>query len=345
MNNYTLISVGPSLVDITIQMSDDDHKILMQRNSFKTGGWYSFSNFQDFDQVFKDIFQSYVPSNSHDLLDLISKFNSNISAGSTNLGLLSALPNQIRNKTAFISTIGKINGNTDAISNIFTSWLLNLGIEHISIPIQGLNPLGLVITSDNDPEKTNINYLGVSRDLSHMPQIKSDYLYIDAYELTSGKISHTIDDIVRSDKYKICLGLGNKSILEKDMISKIHSYMINNHIAIMVGNEDEFKKIYPFSNVMDIRMYSIFSKIRYMLITSGDKGLFGVFEDEIIFQKSYPTMKLVSTSGAGDIAAGVFISGIINNDDHKEILDNASFFSMKILEIPENVFYNGIPSR
>lgn len=338
---YRCISIGPSLVDITFSLNHNTYKDILNTLNAEPGDWVSIEEFEDLKHVFKLLTNREFPDTNIELVDLNNKGIIKLSSGSTNLGVLSAFPKSIRSEVALITPIGCIDGKYDPISIYFSQSVRRLSLNHISIPIKGNAPLGIVITSSLSPEKVLISYSGIANELDEIPSIESEILYVDSYELQKGKVSILLDRLIKSGKYKIALGLGNAKILNGILLDKIKQYISLGNIYCLTGNDNEFNKLALISDFSKIRDVDLFNKIMYILITHGEKGLTGVFGKKCIFREAVTPKRIVSTSGAGDIAAGVFISGIIMNDDEKKILDNAVYFASKVLEHEENILING----
>ena len=329
---YKCISIGPSLVDMIFCLDPQTYNNVLKSLKAEPGDWISIEEINTLKQLFQLLTNRKFPETNQELVDLNNKGIIKLSAGSTNLGVLSAFPKSIRNEVAVISSIGYINGVCDPISIFFSHSVESLLLNHISYPIEGNNPLGIVLTSSNNPEKILISYSGIANELDAIVDVISEILYVECYELQKGKLSVLLDKLIKSGKYKVALGLGNVKILNDDLLCKIKQYISNGNIYCLTGNDIEFKKIVSITDFSKIRECSFFDKVKYILVTYGENGLTGVFDKKVIFRAAVKPEKIVSTSGAGDISAGVFISGIIMNDDENKILDDAVYLAAGMLE-------------
>jgi sugar/nucleoside kinase (ribokinase family) len=282
--------------------------------------------------IFEIIANCHFPKNEKELKLLLKKQNISLSVGSTNCNVFSEFPPELLNKSAIITSIGINNkSETDIFSYYFTESLKQKHINHIVFPYIGNNPISLVFVSSSNPEKVLASFLGISGKLDKVSDIEAEYIYIDAYELNKDQISILIDNIIQTGKYKIILGLGNESLLAGKLLEQIKKYLIQGQIHVLTGNSDEFYKLYPFSNINDIAKSNIFSKVSHMLITQGSNGMYGFINGKMHYQKAIEINNIISTSGAGDAAAGAFVAGIILNNSGEQILSKAALAAFNIL--------------
>ena len=340
---YKCISIGPSLVDMLFYIDSSKYDVIRNTLKAKPGDWISVDDFTVVEYLFFLITGRHLPKNGSELIELYKHKIINLSAGSTNLGVFSAFPKSMRNDIALISSVGCKEGVVDPISSFFSNALKDLSIKHFSYPVEGNNPLGIVISSPDVSEKILITYPGIASKLKDIDNIKSEILYIDSYELVTGNISTLINRLILSKKYKIALGLGNIKILKGKLREKIREYINQDLVYCISGNENEFRQLEFIQDFSKIRTHKFFKKVENILITHGENGLTGVFGDNILFRESMPSDKIISTSGAGDIATGVFISGIIAGDDTQKILSDAVFYASEILNYQESILPGGRP--
>jgi sugar/nucleoside kinase (ribokinase family) len=339
---FKIVSIGPALVDITITLNETEFDDILDFLNTRPGSWISFNDFSKLKIVFERVTGYNFPSTTSELVRMAIDGKIKISAGSTNLGVFSAFPKELRKNSAIITAIAKNDQNEiDPISQIYTKYLRNLSIDHITETFTGKNPLGIVLTSIENPDRVLLNYLGVAYELTSNKNINSEYLYLDSYELQNGAIAAFADKLIKSNQYKVALGLSNHAILNFDLKEKISNYISNGNIYFLTGNQKEFEEFTGIKSIDNMFLSPKISSVPYILITNGEKGLYGKFQDEIFFQKGIISKNVISTSGAGDIAAGTFISGIAIGHQPQEILLNAASLASKILSYQENIFPEG----
>lgn len=335
-NSFLLAGIAPALSDILFLLDDYTYHKTLELLKLSPGEWYPISSIKELEDILLSLPLNYQ-----------LRLNQNMKAGSSILDVISAFPRELREKTCIVTSAGNSNNPISQLSiDTFTKTAARLGIYHKTIITNGSNAVGLVLTSDHSPEKVLLTYKGVSHQLRISPEeMGSEYLLVDAYELTEGDTADSIDSLIRSRKYKVILSLGNTSILKGKLLLQLQKYLKSNMIHCLSGNKDEYDRLCPQLKIYsDIRNVELFENVPYILLTMGKKGLVGFFHDEMIFQKAFPSKEILSTSGAGDIALGVFISGIINKIPHNEIMKDCSYYASKILSRLSSMFEEGIES-
>jgi sugar/nucleoside kinase (ribokinase family) len=77
------------------------------------------------------------------------------------------------------------------------------------------------------------------------------------------------------------------------------------------------------------------------MITLGKRGISAFSNGQFAYSKAQEVRNIKNTSGAGDTAAGVFISGILNNQGLPEILKSATYYASRVLETYGNKLPEG----
>ena len=300
---YKIISIGRSLVDVIFTLDDKKYNAVQDFLKVKPGDWTEIKSISQLKKLFKLI--DYAP---YPIALDFKKEKVDFVAGSTNLNVFSTFPECLRKQSAIITAVGtNKDGEYDKLSILYANSLRKMSITHVAYSYIGYNPLSMVFVSYSNPEKIMASFLGISGNLCKVENIKSQYLYIDAYELVKDPISLLINDLILSQRYKIILGLGNSAILNGKLLDTIRMYIQKGNIYILCGNIFEYAKISGCQNVENILSYKHFSKIEYLLLTRGKDGLIGRFNGNIIYQNAFPIPQIVNTTGAGDVVTGCFI--------------------------------------
>ena len=72
---------------------------------------------------------------------------------------------------------------------------------------------------------------------------------------------------------------------------------------------------------------------RLFIITRGDKGSVAVNKNEVVECAAKKNLKIKDLTGAGDLFAGGFLHGLINNKTIKESLETGTEMSSKVIQI------------
>lgn len=320
-----------------MQVSDSKYAF-MQEWLFSNGGsWCCIDCIEKFKQIISVLGIDY-PS----LL---------MEAGSTTLGSLSALPKHIRKKTCIFSYKGTA---TEQISlesfDRYQQTVANLGLSLEYNEFTGTNKIGLILVSPNNPERLLVSLQEEQYDKkidSTLPSIDStlpsaEYLLVNAYEMNNPLYSNLIFSAIQSGDYKVILGLGDKSLISGNLKAKIIRCINSKNIFCIAGNYEEFQALNEFGNIYELKRKSLYKNIPNILITQGTEGMIGYTGNKSLFQCAENVSNIVSTSGAGDIALGVFLSGILSSDTLESILGMAVKYSAEILKRQSNIFIEGI---
>ena len=72
---------------------------------------------------------------------------------------------------------------------------------------------------------------------------------------------------------------------------------------------------------------------KLIVITRGDKGAVAINKNEIVECSAKNNLQIKDLTGAGDLFAGGFLHGLINNKSTKESLQTGTEMSSKVIQI------------
>ena len=72
---------------------------------------------------------------------------------------------------------------------------------------------------------------------------------------------------------------------------------------------------------------------KLIVITRGDKGAIAIHKNEIVECPAKKNLQIKDLTGAGDLFAGGFLHGLINNKSNKESLETGTEMSSKVIQI------------
>jgi len=72
---------------------------------------------------------------------------------------------------------------------------------------------------------------------------------------------------------------------------------------------------------------------KLIIITRGDKGAIAINKGEIVESVAKKNLQIKDLTGAGDLFAGGFLHGLINNKTTKESLETGTEMSSKVIQI------------
>ena len=72
---------------------------------------------------------------------------------------------------------------------------------------------------------------------------------------------------------------------------------------------------------------------KLIVVTRGDKGAVAINNNEIVECEAKKNIQIKDLTGAGDLFAGGFLHGLINNKSTKESLEIGTKMSSKVIQI------------
>lgn len=349
MLRHEVVSITPAIVDIACDLTGRE-QVYLELCALLTcnpGEWKAVHDKEVIEQLLGLVAQVVNFSINEDFESLSITDGVDIAAGSTGLNMLSALTKRQRKASAIISTVGADEkGNPDSVSTFFTKDVERTGIYQYAIPKTGVNPLVLVFSHKEQPDKVTAMHPGVASQLETLPSSidKARVVHVDAYDLQREPAALTLDNLIKSNKPPIALGLGNPSILQGQLKERILGYIENRQVHYLMGNAEEYAALFgtePVTTLEQATSLNLGKLAPYVLITLGKNGIIGFDHGKATYQRPFRIERPVNTSGAGDTAAGVFLSGILEGQDFSLTLKEASYFSSRIVGMLASRFANG----
>lgn len=333
--------ITPSMVDVSAKLPDETFAKCLTILDAEPGDWRSVESSDQADELLSVI----AGTESADVGTLCSKDGVTVVAGSTILGMLTAMPPTIRQHSSLISAVAHQEGELDPLASIFSNGVRAAGLHHEGHAAEGRNPLGFVLSSINNSEKVLAMHAGVGADLQETSldegAQRNCLVIIDAYELRAGKIGAYLEKLLSSREHRVALSLGNRTILNGDLRDRIRRHIANGALTAICGNEEEFQALYPeldtsMTSVEGFREHPLRDAVPFILLTRGENGLSTSWDGEHADAPAHPLhpSKLVNTSGAGDTSAGVFYGGILTGAEPTDTLRKAAYLATHVLQVP-----------
>ncbi len=218
------------------------------------------------------------------------------------------------NKVEFIGRV-----KNDNFGEFFSSDLKESGaIFNVTPTVEGESSAHSIILVTPDAQRTMCTYLGASvafepDDVDLNSIEKSKYLYLEGYLWDNALAKKAfLESAIRAVESgtKIILSLSDSFCVERHRDSFID--LIDKYVDILFCNEEELKSLCKKDNIEDCK--NICSSIcPLIIVTLGNKGSYILNEQEMIHIEPKVLGEIIDTTGAGDIYAGGFIHGLINN--------------------------------
>ena len=288
--NIDLIGLGNAIVDIIVNIDDE----FLEMNNLEKGS------------------MNLISSDESQLFLKNCKVIKQISGGSSaNTAVCLA---ELGNDVQFIGRV-----KNDEFGKFFSSDIKKSNTTFNTPPTnEGPSTAHSIILITPDAQRTMCTYLGASvdletRDIDFSLIKNSKYLYLEGYlwdnELAKNAFLEAAK-IAKSFNTRIILSLSDSFCVDRHRESFLE--LIYNYVDVVFCNESEVLSLFKKDNLKSCQE-SLFSLCKLLVVTLGDKGSLIINKKKTELVKANFTGKVIDTTGAGDIYAGGFIHGLINN--------------------------------
>jgi len=237
---------------------------------------------------------------------------------------------QLRNKVGFI---GKV--SDDELGNKYVEGLKKENVKYFYSKKKEVIPTGtclILITPDS--ERTMITFLGIAgkineNDIDTNAVKNSEILFLEGYLWDEGEPKKAFEKAIKNSN-KVAMSLSDLFCVERH---KPHFLdLLKNKLDITFANEQEIMSLIEVKKFEDVIDFA--KKInRLIIITRGDKGAVAIYNNEVTECSAKKNLKIRDLTGAGDLFAGGFLHGYINNKSIKESLETGTDMSSKVIQI------------
>ena len=288
--NIDLVGLGNAIVDIIVNVEDQ----FLEDNNLKKGS------------------MNLISSNESEVFLENCKVIKKISGGSSANTVVCLA--ELGNNVQFIGRVKNDNfGNFFSIdikksNTIFTTPPRNVGPSSAHS----------IIFITPDAQRTMCTYLGASvefepNDINYHSIKNSNYLYLEGYLWDSDLAKNAFlkaAKIAKESNTKIILSLSDSFCVDRHRESFLE--LIENYIDVVFCNESEVLSLFKENDLQKCKE-SISSICALVIITLGSEGSLVIEKGESLEVKPIIVGKIIDTTGAGDLYAGGFIHGLINN--------------------------------
>ena len=285
-----LIGLGNAIVDIIVNVEDK----FLEINNLKKGS------------------MNLINSNESEVLLKNCRIIKKISGGSSANTVVCLA--EFGNNVQFIGRV-----KNDKFGNFFSTDIKKSNTIFDTLPIKnGPSSAHSIIFITPDAQRTMCTYLGASvefepKDIKYNLIKKSKYLYLEGYLWDGDSAKNAFLEaakIAKESDTKIILSLSDSFCVDRHRESFLD--LIENYIDIIFCNESEVLSLFKVNDLPSCKE-SISSLCELVIITLGNKGSLVINKGESEEIKPLPLGKIIDTTGAGDLYAGGFIHGLINN--------------------------------
>jgi len=236
---------------------------------------------------------------------------------------------QLGNSVGFI---GKVNDDNLGIK--YEEGLKKESVEYFYTKKKEKLPTGtclILITPDS--ERTMCTFLGTAgkineNDVNIDAVKKSEIIFLEGYLWDEGDPKKAFDKAIQNAN-KVAMSLSDQFCVERH---KPHFLdLVKNKLDITFANEQEIISLINAKNFNEVISFGK-QLGKLIIITRGEKGSVAIQKNEVVECDSQKNLNIVDLTGAGDLFAGGFLHGHINNLSIKESLKKGTEISSKIIQ-------------
>ena len=236
---------------------------------------------------------------------------------------------QLGNEVGFI---GKV--SNDELGNKYEEGLKRENVNFFYLKKKEATPTGtclILITPDS--ERTMVTFLGTAgkineNDVSSEAVKKSQIILLEGYLWDEGDPKKAFEKAIRSAN-KVAMSLSDQFCVDRHKPHFLE--LVKNKLDITFANEQEIMSLIDAKNFDDVITFSK-SLSKTVVVTRGEKGAVAVNGDEVVECGIKEGLKIVDLTGAGDLFAGGFLHGHVNNMSLKDSLEKGTEMSSKVIQ-------------
>ena len=301
-----ILGIGNAIVDVICKVEDD---FITKNNLTKSTMKLIFD-----EKEFKDLLSNL-------------KIEKTVSGGSVANSIVGL--SQLGNEVGFI---GKV--NDDDLGGKYEDGLKQENVKYIYSKKKEELPTGTcLILVTPDSERTMCTFLGTAgrineNDVSEDAIKQSEIILLEGYLWDEGEPKKAFEKAIQSAN-KVAMSLSDQFCVDRHKPHFLE--LVKNKLDITFANEQEIMSLINAKSFDEVITFSK-SLGKIIVLTRGEKGAVAVHGDEVVECGVKQGLKIVDLTGAGDLFAGGFLHGHVNNMSLKESLDKGTEMSSKVIQ-------------
>ena len=301
-----ILGIGNAIVDVICKVEDD---FISKNNLTKSTMKLIFD-----DKEFKDLLSNL-------------KIEKTVSGGSVANSIVGL--SQLGNEVGFI---GKV--NDDDLGGKYEDGLKQENVKYIYSKKKEELPTGTcLILVTPDSERTMCTFLGTAgkineNDVSENAIKQSEIILLEGYLWDEGDPKKAFEKAIQSAN-KVAMSLSDQFCVDRHKPHFLE--LVKNKLDITFANEQEIISLIDAKSFDEVINFSK-SLGKIIVLTRGEKGAVAINGDEVVECGIKQGLKIVDLTGAGDLFAGGFLHGHVNNMSLKESLDKGTEMSSKVIQ-------------
>ena len=301
-----ILGIGNAIVDVICKVEDD---FISKNDLTKSTMKLIFD-----DKEFKELLSNL-------------KIEKTVSGGSVANSIVGL--SQLGNDVGFI---GKV--NDDDLGSKYEEGLKQENVKYFYSKKKEELPTGTcLILVTPDSERTMCTFLGTAgkineNDVSEDAIKQSEIILLEGYLWDEGEPKKAFEKAIQNAN-KVAMSLSDQFCVDRHKPHFLE--LVKNKLDITFANEQEIMSLIDaksFDEVID------FSKSlgKIIVLTRGEKGAVAINGNEVVECGVKGGLKIVDLTGAGDLFAGGFLHGHVNNMSLKESLNKGTEMSSKVIQ-------------
>ena len=237
---------------------------------------------------------------------------------------------QLGNKVGFI---GKVSNDNLGIK--YEEGLKKEKVQFLYSKKKEIIPTGtclILITPDS--ERTMVTFLGTAgkineNDIDTSAVKNSKILFLEGYLWDEGEPKKAFEKAINNSN-KVAMSLSDLFCVERHKPDFLE--LVKNKLDITFANEQEIMSLIDVKKFDDVISFAKETN-KLTIITRGEKGAIAVNKKEITECAAEKNLRIKDLTGAGDLFAGGFLHGLINNKSIRESLEIGTKMSSKVIQI------------
>ncbi len=301
-----ILGIGNAIVDVICKVDED----FISKNGLTKSTMKLIFDESEFQSLLKNL-----------------KIEKTVSGGSVANSIVGL--SQLGNEVGFI---GKV--SDDKLGEKYEEGLKQENVKYFYDKKKEALPTGTcLILVTPDSERTMCTFLGTAgkineNDVSSEAVKKSQIILLEGYLWDEGDPKKAFEKAIQSAN-KVAMSLSDQFCVDRHKAHFLE--LVKNKLDITFANEQEIMSLIDAKNFDDVITFSkLLSKT--VVVTRGEKGAVAVNGDEVVECGIKEGLKIVDLTGAGDLFAGGFLHGHVNNMSLKDSLEKGTEMSSKVIQ-------------
>ena len=301
-----ILGIGNAIVDVICKVDED----FISKNGLTKSTMKLIFDESEFQSLLKNL-----------------KIEKTVSGGSVANSIVGL--SQLGNEVGFI---GKV--SDDELGEKYEEGLKQENVKYFYDKKKEALPTGTcLILVTPDSERTMCTFLGTAgkineNDVSSEAVKESQIILLEGYLWDEGDPKKAFEKAIQSAN-KVAMSLSDQFCVDRHKPHFLE--LVKNKLDITFANEQEIMSLIDAKNFDDVITFSK-SLSKTVVVTRGEKGAVAVNGDEVVECGIKEGLKIVDLTGAGDLFAGGFLHGHVNNMSLKDSLEKGTEMSSKVIQ-------------